>query len=204
MNDDNSENCKKLNKLFDKFIQKVKEDSENYENIKCLNKKTLKKIKINSIFLDKNEILNITSCKIKKTMTLEQDINNFLDNNNFLNDFFVRKIIFYKSSINENNIKTFLSFNNDNYNQFYNILSINFFVNNNYLQILDKNQNIKKTENIDNFFFLEDLDCIYLFFEKKEIEIISSKPIQLFKTLPKTKKKNLLKANNKTTKKNNK
>lgn len=199
--DNNLNKNKKLNNLFDKFISKLTEDNKNYNNIKSINNNYFKKIKINNIFLDNNEIINVNSTKIKKTSIIEKDLNIFLKNSKFLDNYFVRKIFLFKISINENNIKNFLSFDYNNFGDFYNILFINFNVINNYLHIIDKNDNIKKFENINNFFFLDDLDSIYLFFEKKEINYFSNKLVKPIELKSRTKTQKFLVNNNKKTKK---
>ena len=174
----NLNNNEKLNNLFDKFINKLIEDNKNYNNIKSVNNNYVKKIKINNIFLENNQIVNINSSKINRTNNIEKDLNIFLKNSKFLDNYFVRKIVMFNILINQNNIKNFLSFEYNNFDDFYNILFINFNIINNYLHIIDKNENIKKLQNIDNFFFLDDLDSIYLFFEKKEINYFSNKLIK--------------------------
>lgn len=201
INDNNLNKNEKLNNLFDKFISKLTEDNKNYNNIKSINNNYFKKIKINNIFLDNNEIININSTKIKRTSIIEKDLNIFLKNNKFLDNYFVRKIVLFKISINEDNIKNFLSFDCNNFDNFYNILFINFNVINNYLHIIDKNDNIKKFENINNFFFLDDLDSIYLFFEKKEINYFSNKLVKPIELKSRTKTEKFLVNNNKKTKK---
>lgn len=199
MNGDN--NKEKLNNLCDKFINKLTQDNKNYNNIKSANNNYFKKIKINNVFLDNNEIININSTKIKRTNNIEKDLNIFLKNNEFLDNYFVRKIVLFNISINKNNIKNFLSFDYNNYDDFYNIIFINFNVINNYLHIVDKNENIKKLENINNFFFLDDLDSIYLFFEKKEINYFSNKLIKSIEPKSRIKTQKILLNNNKKTKK---
>ena len=153
INDNNLNKNEKLNNLFDKFISKLTEDNKNYNNIKSINNNYFKKIKINNIFLDNNEIINVNSTKIKRTSIIEKDLNIFLKNNKFLDNFFVRKIVLFKISINQNNIKNFLSFDYNNFDDFYNILFINFNVINNYLHIIYKNEIKKIVENSNNFFF---------------------------------------------------
>ena len=201
MIDNNSNYNKKFYNLLNKFIKKVKEDDKNYNNIKFSNQNYLKKIKINNIFLDNNEIFNITTIKIKQTLNLAKDLNDFLKSNDYLSNYFLKKIVFFKFSINENNINNFLTSNYNNFNEFYKLLFVNFNIINNNLYIIDKNNNINNSLNIDNYFFLDDLDTIYLFFEKKEIYTFSCKSNKILQSKILTKKKVLPIDNKKKTKK---
>tara|TARA_B110000027_G_C16042132_1_gene265911 strand:- start:351 stop:962 length:612 start_codon:yes stop_codon:yes gene_type:complete len=170
--------------IFNKFIEKVINDNNNYNKIKSKNYK--KSLKIINIFTDNNEIINISSQKININLDIENTINSYLNNNNFLDNNFLKKIILFNFDINENNIKQFLSFDFNNFSLFYYFLSISFYVLNNKICINNKINITNKFNQINSnkLYFIDDLDCLYLLFEKKN----NLKLLKNYDKLNKTKK----------------
>lgn len=170
--------------IFNKFIEKVIDDNNNYNKIKSKNYK--KSLKIINIFTDNNEIINISSQKININLDIENTINSYLNNNNFLDNNFLKKIILFNFDINENNIKQFLSFDFNNFSLFYYFLSIGFYVFNNKICINNKINITNKFNEINSnkLYFIDDLDCLYLLFEKKN----NLKLLKNYDKLNKTKK----------------
>ena len=159
----NKLNNNKLNNLLNNFIDKVVNDNKNYNVIKNLNNNLKRKIKVNNIFIENNEIQNISSRKIILNKSLNSKLNEYLIESKILDNYYLRKIVIFYFEINESNIKKFISFDYKNYNEFYKLQFIDF-------NIINKNLYIKNKllENIDNLYFLDDLQSIYLLFEKKD------------------------------------
>tara|TARA_B110000027_G_C15971073_1_gene234304 strand:- start:47 stop:634 length:588 start_codon:yes stop_codon:yes gene_type:complete len=163
MNNYYLQNNNKLNNLLNNFIDKVVNDNKNYNVIKNLNNNLKRKIKVNNIFIENNEIQNISSRKIILNKSLNSKLNEYLIESKILDNYYLRKIVIFYFEINESNIKKFISFDYKNYNEFYKLQFIDF-------NIINKNLYIKNKllENIDNLYFLDDLQSIYLLFEKKD------------------------------------
>ena len=120
INDANIDNIPQIKYLFNKFIKKVIDDNDNYNILSKLKDNNNKKhIKLISIFLENNSIVNVSSTKIQINLeNFEESVNNFLVNNNLLNNNYLKKILIYNFLINKDNIHNFLSFSYKNYNEF--------------------------------------------------------------------------------------
>ena len=161
----NIDNNKKLKKILDNFKKKLNSDNNNYQILKNINKK--KFLNITCIFIQNNEIMNLLN--IKKNYTNEQldnIINNIIYENNYLINYSLIKIFFFKFLININNIDLLLNFNNNiEYNTLFHIFFINFYVNNNKIILLNNISDKIINDSNNNLFFIEDLNSLYLIFE---------------------------------------
>ena len=195
---------KKLELIINNFIKKVINDNKNYNLIKNITNNN-HSIKLINIFLDNNNIDKITTEKLKINCKIEDSINNLLNSKSLFQKYFLKKIFYFNFNINKDNLDQLLIINNDNNknnNNLYNINFINF-------DIINKNIILDKKYNIDNIilnnnslFFIQDLNCIYLIFEKNIINKIYIKNgIKIINN--KTKNIDTKIINNKT-KKNNK
>lgn len=206
MHTNNYSKNKKLELIINNFIKKVINDDKNYNLIKNItNSNNNHSIKLINIFLDNNNIDKITTEKLKINCKIEDSINNLLNSKSLLEKYLLKKILYFNFNINENNLHELLiindSSNNDSSNnKIYNINFISFDIINKNV-VLDKNNNIDNIIfNNDSLFFIQDLNCIYLIFEKNsndEIFINKSKIINI-------KTKNIKTKNIKTKNINNK
>jgi hypothetical protein len=217
MHTNNYSKNKKLELLISKFIKKVINDNKNYNIIKNISNKNInnqninnQNIKLVNIFLENNNINKISTENLIINYNFEDSINNLLHTKSILEKYLLKKILYFNFNINENNLHELLiindsSNNNSSNNKIYNINFINFDIINKNV-VLDKNNNI---DNIifsnDSLFFIQDLNCIYLIFEKNlndEIFINKSKIINIKTKNIKT--KNIKTKNIKTKNINNK
>lgn len=156
-----------LHNLFNKFIEKVIQDNNNYNMIKSKN--YIKSLKVVNIFTDNNEIINISSQKLNIKNDIQSTINSYFCNNNFLNTNYLKKIILFNFNINKYNINQFLSFDYNNFSIFYDLFSINYYLSNDKIIINNNNKLSERFNDVNKnkLYFIDDLDCLYLFFERK-------------------------------------
>lgn len=202
-NDTNIDTIPQIKHLFNKFIKKVIDDNNNYNILRKLKDNNNKKyIKLISIFLEDKSIVNISCTKIEIHLeNLQESLNNFLINNNLLNNNYLKKILIYNFLINENNIHKFLSFSYKNYNEFYKFQFLDFNISNSELKIINNEDISAKFSQLNNkFFFIDDLDSIYLIFDNKNLLPLNN--LYNYKIKNNETSKNKLKQENKKTKKN--
>lgn len=200
INDANIDNIPQIKYLFNKFIKKVIDDNDNYNILSKLKDNNNKKhIKLISIFLENNSIVNVSSTKIQINLeNFEESVNNFLVNNNLLNNNYLKKILIYNFLINKDNIHNFLSFSYKNYNEFYKFQFVDFNILNSKIRIINNEDISSRFSQLSNkFFFIDDLDSIYFIFETKKILPFNNLHCYNIKTT-----KNKVKHKNNKTKKN--
>jgi len=200
----------KLKNIFSNFKTKLSMDNNNYQNLKNLNQNNL--LTIVSIFTNNNEIIYISKLKKKYVNeNLDNILNKLINENNYLINNSLKKIFFFKFLINISNIDILLDLQNKNidYSNTFKISFIDFFIDKN--KIISKNSehilnynNFNKSDFSDeskyeskyettnkstnDLFFIEDLNTLYLIFEKKSETIFIQHPKKFKYSYYKTKK----------------